>query len=186
MEHILPYPRSLDDSYMNKTLCMADENRTVKHNRSPYEAYHANTENYQQILKRVETLPYPKRKRFEQEEIDTDKFVERQLNDTRYICTEVKEYIQQLGVKVEVTQGGATAVLRHRWNLNRVLADDCNMEKNREDHRHHVHEPLLVGIACSGCHPLLQEHAGAHEQHQDRNSQLPSPQAEGQGLPVWT
>ena len=146
VEHILPYPRSLDDSYMNKTLCMADENRTVKHNRSPYEAYNANTENYQQILKRVETLPYPKRKRFEQEEIDTDKFVERQLNDTRYICTEVKEYIQQLGVKVEVTQGGATAVLRHRWNLNRVLADDCNMEKNREDHRHHTIDAIVIAL----------------------------------------
>ena len=30
VEHILPYSRSLDDSYMNKTLCMSAENRAVK------------------------------------------------------------------------------------------------------------------------------------------------------------
>lgn len=146
VEHILPYSRSLDDSYMNKTLCIADENRNVKHNRSPYEAYHADTGKYQQILKRVEVLPYPKRKKFEQQEIDTDQFVKRQLNDTRYICVEVKNYIEQLGVNVDVTKGGATAVLRHRWNLNRVLADDCNMEKNREDHRHHAIDAVVIAL----------------------------------------
>ena len=91
MEHILPYSRSLDDSYMNKTLCMAAENRLIKHNKTPYEAYHVNEENYLSILQRINnTLPWPKRRRFEQKEIDTDKFVERQLNDTRYICVEVK------------------------------------------------------------------------------------------------
>ncbi len=30
IEHIIPYSRSLDDSYMNKTLCLAKENRQVK------------------------------------------------------------------------------------------------------------------------------------------------------------
>ncbi|MEP9411155.1 MAG: hypothetical protein HRF42_07075 [Candidatus Brocadia sp.] len=35
VEHILPYSRTLDDSYMNKTLCMAAENRAIKHNRTP-------------------------------------------------------------------------------------------------------------------------------------------------------
>lgn len=146
VEHILPYSRSLDDSYMNKTICMADENRTVKHNRSPYEAYHADANNYQQILQRIKVLPYQKLKKFEQKEINTDNFVERQLNDTRYICVEIKEYIKQLGVNVEVTKGGTTAVLRHRWNLNRILADDCSMDKNREDHRHHAIDAIVIAL----------------------------------------
>ncbi len=145
VEHILPYSRTLDDSYMNKTLCIAEENR-IKHNKTPYEAYHANTERYEGILQHVKILPWPKRKKFEQKEIDTDKFVERQLNDTRYICTEVKKYLQSLGVSVEISKGEATAALRHRWNLNRILARDGIIEKNREDHRHHAVDAVVIAL----------------------------------------
>lgn len=146
VEHILPYSRSLDDSYMNKTLCMAAENRAVKQNKTPYEAYHADTEKYLKILQQVKPLPWPKRKKFEQKEIDTDKCVTRQLNDTRYICVEVKKYLQQLGIGVEVSKGEATAALRHRWNLNRILARDGIIEKNREDHRHHAVDAVVIAL----------------------------------------
>jgi len=146
VEHILPYSRSLDDSYMNKTLCIAAENRTSKHNKMPYEAYHADEAKYQSILQRIKILPWPKRRRFEQKEIDTDKFVDRQLNDTRYICVEVKKYLQQLGIGVEISKGEATAALRHRWNLNRILARDGIIEKNREDHRHHAVDAVVIAL----------------------------------------
>ena len=39
IEHTIPFSRSLDDSFNNKTLCEATENRNVKKNRTPYEAY---------------------------------------------------------------------------------------------------------------------------------------------------
>lgn len=146
VEHILPYSRSLDDSYMNKTLCMAAENRTTKHNKTPCEAYHADEVKYQSILQRIKTLPWPKRRRFEQKEIDTDKFVERQLNDTRYICVEVRKYLQQTGVSIEISKGEATAALRNRWNLNRILAEDGSSEKNRADHRHHAIDAIVVAL----------------------------------------
>ncbi|MDE2216277.1 MAG: type II CRISPR RNA-guided endonuclease Cas9 [Planctomycetota bacterium] len=146
VEHILPYSSSLDDSYMNKTLCIAAENRAVKQNKTPYEAYHADTEKYLKILQQVKPLPWPKRKKFEQKEIDTDKCVTRQLNDTRYICVEVKKYLQQLGIGVEVSKGEATAALRHRWNLNRILARDGIIEKNREDHRHHAVDAVIIAL----------------------------------------
>ncbi len=146
VEHILPYSRSLDDSYMNKTLCMAAENRTTKHNKTPCEAYHAEEVKYQSILQRIETLPWPKSRRFDQKEIDTDKFVERQLNDTRYICVEVRKYLQQTGVSIEISKGEATAALRHRWNLNRILAEDGSSEKNRADHRHHAVDAIVIAL----------------------------------------
>lgn len=146
VEHILPYRRSLDDSYMNKTLCMSAENRAVKQNKTPYEAYHADTKKYLKILQQVKPLPWPKRKKFEQKEIDSDKCVTRQLNDTRYICVEVKKYLQQLGVGVEVSKGEATAALRHRWNLNRILAMNGIIEKNREDHRHHAVDAVVIAL----------------------------------------
>jgi len=146
IEHILPYSRTLDDSYMNKTLCLAQENRTVKHNRSPYEAYSPTPEKYEAILQRIRSLPWPKRRRFEQKEIDTDGFIARQLNDTRYICREVKDYLATLGVNVEVSKGEATAWLRHTWGLNRILAGDGPPEKNREDHRHHAVDAVVIAL----------------------------------------
>ena len=36
IEHIIPYSRCLDDSYMNKTLCEVHENALVKKNQTPY------------------------------------------------------------------------------------------------------------------------------------------------------
>jgi CRISPR-associated endonuclease Csn1 len=50
IEHILPYDRSLDDSYMNKTLCEVHENKDIKRNQTPYEAYSHDKEKYEQIL----------------------------------------------------------------------------------------------------------------------------------------
>src|SRR5713226_2725885 len=69
IEHILPYCYSLDDSYMNKTLCMAQENRLVKRNQTPYQAYSGNAANFAKILQRISNehmplMPNIKRKRF--------------------------------------------------------------------------------------------------------------------------
>lgn len=147
VEHIIPYSRSLDDSYMNKTLCMAAENRSVKKNMTPYETYAADEARWQEINQRIKALPYPKRMRFEQKEINTDECVTRQLNDTRYISREVQTYLKQLGTaEVEVTKGQATATLRRRWGLDRILAPPGEAIKNREDHRHHAIDAVVVAL----------------------------------------
>ncbi len=155
VEHILPYSLTLDDSFMNKTLCMAKENREVKKNRSPYEAYSGNPQKYTEILQRVKDsqMPDNKRLRFERKEIDLDKYVSRQLNDTRYICREAVKYIGRLGVKVQVTKGMATAGLRFKWGLNSILSPDSDLEKNRADHRHHTIDAIVIALTN---HRLLQ------------------------------
>lgn len=146
VEHILPYSRSLDDSYMNKTLCIATFNRQVKLNNTPYEIGQGDPLAYAEIFQRIKTLPFPKRRRFEQKEVETDKFIERQLNDTRYICVEVRDFLQQLGVPVEVSKGEATAKLRGRWKLNTLLSPDGSNEKNRADHRHHAIDAVVIAL----------------------------------------
>lgn len=146
VEHILPYKRSLDDSYMNKTLCIATFNRQVKLNNTPYEIGQGDPLAYAEIFQRIKTLPFPKRRRFEQKEIDMDKFIERQLNDTRYICVEVRDFLQQLGAPVEVSKGEATAKLRGRWKLNTLLSPDGSNEKNRADHRHHAIDAVVIAL----------------------------------------
>jgi len=96
VEHILPYDRSLDNSFMNKTLCEVHENIHVKGNKTPYEAYSHNQEKYEQIKQRVKNsaMPYWKRQKFWQKDINTDEIISRELNDTRYICREVVGYLK--------------------------------------------------------------------------------------------
>lgn len=146
VEHILPYSRVLDDSFMNKTLCIASENRKVKQNKTPFEAYDGG-DKYSAILQRARCLPYKKRLKFEMKKINTDEFVSRQLNDTRYICTEVKCYLAKLGIPVEVTRGGFTATLRRCWRLNGILAPDGADEKYRGDHRHHAVDAIVIALS---------------------------------------
>ncbi len=146
IEHILPYSRSLDDSYMNKTLCEVHENISVKGNQTPYEAYHHDEEKYEQIKQRIKVLPWPKRRKFLQKEIELDEAITRELNDTRYICREAVRYLKQICSNVKGTRGKITSELRHQWGLNSILnLTDPNM-KNRDDHRHHAIDAAVVAV----------------------------------------
>jgi CRISPR-associated endonuclease Csn1 len=146
VEHILPYDRSLDDSYMNKTLCEVDENRNVKKNQTPYEAYGHDTERFEAILQRVakSKMPHGKKQRFWQKELDLEKHISRELNDTRYICKEVIRYLKQLDVPVTGTRGGATAELRHQWGLDGIFTELDIRRDN--DHRRHAVDAVVVGV----------------------------------------
>lgn len=147
IEHIIPYSRSLDDSFNNLTLCFVEENRNVKRNKTPFEAYGHDPQRWIEMLTRVK--PFKRRKRilFEREsapEEITEEFAARALSDTRYICRAVKDYVQQIGSKTTVTKGESTALLRRAWCLNTILAKDGEAEKNREDHRHHAIDAIVV------------------------------------------
>jgi CRISPR-associated endonuclease Csn1 len=144
VEHILPYDRSLDDSFMNKTLCEANENIHVKKNQTPYEAYSNAPEKYEQIKQNIKVLPWPKRQKFLQKEIDLDQHISRELNDTRYICKEVVGYLKQLGVNVRGTRGKITAELRHQWGLNGIF-DELKVRRD-DDHRRHAVDAVVVGV----------------------------------------
>jgi len=146
IEHILPYNRSLDDSFMNKTLCDVYENIHVKGNKTPYEAYSHNEKKYEQIKQCIKVLPWPKRRKFLQKEVNLDECISRELNDTRYICKEVIRYLKQLGVNVRGTKGKITAELRHQWGLNNILNLAGPDMKNRDDHRHHAIDAAVVAV----------------------------------------
>ena len=87
VEHIIPFSRIPDDSFQNKTLCYHEENRIVKRNMTPFEAY-KDPDQYQDILNRVRSWPKPnpgKQRHFELRTLEElEGFSERQLNDTRY------------------------------------------------------------------------------------------------------
>jgi CRISPR-associated endonuclease Csn1 len=168
IEHIIPYGRCFEDSSANKTLCVANENLR-KGNKTPYEAY--SEEQLKVILDRIdgwEYFPKGKKARFRQTSIDQDKFVERQLNDTRYISREVKSYLETLGVRVETSTGKSTALFRHLWGLNSVL-DPENAKKNREDHRHHAIDALVVALVDVSLFQKISKLAGQGDLRQARD-----------------
>jgi CRISPR-associated endonuclease Csn1 len=149
VEHILPYSRSLDDSFMNKTLCHTGENK-IKGNHTPYEEYGSTAAKWDEILMRVKHFPYSKRERFTMKELPDD-FISRQLNDTAYISREAKSLLESKDIKgmdykVSVSMGRATAQLRYLWGLNNVLGGGAEGVKNREDHRHHAIDAVVVAL----------------------------------------
>ncbi|MCX7020654.1 MAG: type II CRISPR RNA-guided endonuclease Cas9 [bacterium] len=174
VEHILPYSFTLDDSYLNKTLCFEDSNRE-KGNRSPYEAFHDQPERYQQMLDRVAKFASPERylklRKFQQKELNLGGCVDRQLNDTRYISRQVHEYLRLLGVPVQCTRGQVTAELRYCWGLNTILSDDGSNEKNRTDHRHHAIDAAVIALTTERHLQLL----ARREQFRKQREAFPEP-----------
>lgn len=146
IEHIIPFSRSLDDSFANKTLCDADFNRK-KGNRTPWECVQAGLIKEDDLLQQIRELPWNKRKKFIQKSVDQSSFISRQLNDTRYISKEASSYLKQLACKdVEVVKGQTTSLLRHVWGLNSVLNPENEEMKSRDDHRHHAVDAIVVAL----------------------------------------
>lgn len=137
IEHILPYSRTLDDSYMNKTLCDVTENRR-KGDETPYEYYGAAPAKFDTLKQRVNAtaMPYWKKKKFWQEKIDTDEIIKRELNDTRYITRQVVKYLKQVCSHVRGSRGKTTSELAHQWGLI----------KDRTDHRHHAMDATVIAV----------------------------------------
>ncbi len=157
VDHILPRARSFDNSFGNKVVCDRDANKE-KDKRTPYEAWGKNPDRWAEILKflddiekytqknarpftrgksaRVKTLDYPA--------AGSEDFTNRQLVDNAYASRQAREYLSALGVKVEPANGRATWTLRHLWGLNEILSD--SPEKNRDDHRHHAIDALVVAL----------------------------------------
>lgn len=191
VEHVWPLSRSLDDSFLNKTLCFAEANRE-KGNRTPYEAYAQDPARWEAMLDRVRRFNgdvrtrREKLERFQAAEIPEDRQPERRLVETRKIGAETAEYLGLLydggavpvGAKQRVfaTAGGLTAHLRREWRLGGVLDDVQAMEggeadgggsaraerprgKNRDDHRHHAIDALVVALTDSRTVQRLQRAA---------------------------
>jgi len=163
IEHIIPFSRCLDNSFLNKTLCYHEENRTRKGNRTPQETY--TKEELDAIIGRVNAFTgnarSAKLKRFLAGPEELEQFMDfpsRSLNDTRYASTEAGKYLGWLYGEaarkhIQVNNGQITADLRNAWNLNGILSD--GPKKTRDDHRHHAVDALVVALAGPRAHQIL-------------------------------
>ena len=139
VDHILPFSKTLDDGYMNKVLVYATTNRD-KGNKTPYEYFFGSSE-WKDILNRSKDLPKPKQWRFDQDALEKFKeegnFLDRQLNDTRYISKYAKQYLETICKDVWTVRGQTTFIIRPFLQVG---------GKNRDDHRHHALDAVAVGL----------------------------------------
>ena len=187
IDHIIPRSLFFDDSLANKTICETAINKNkdkrtamqfiIECGGQKFRCGNAmiplfTREEFENTIKR--TFFGKKKKTLLTEEIPKD-FVERQLNDTRYISRKIGELLRPATKEEPVfTSGKITSDLKEKWGLHRtwkkvleprfkrleaitheVLVEfdstinDIHFKKDykRIDHRHHALDALV--IACT-------------------------------------
>jgi CRISPR-associated endonuclease Csn1 len=148
IEHIIPQSRYFDDSFSNKVICETEVNRD-KDNCTGYEYMKNNSgkkielsygkevtlftvEEYEQYVKQSYSSNRGKMKRLLMEDIPED-FIQRQLNDSRYISKLTKSLLSNIlrqkgeeestSRNLIVTNGAITSTLKQDWGLNDIWND---------------------------------------------------------------
>lgn len=148
IEHIIPQSRYFDDSLSNKVICEVEINMD-KGNAMAYEYIQNNSgkkvelsngkevtlftiEAFEDFVKETYSNSRGKMKKLLMDEIP-QAFVERQLNDSRYISKVVKNLmsnivreeneLETISKNVVVCTGGITSILKQDWGLNDVWND---------------------------------------------------------------
>lgn len=163
VDHIIPYSRCFDDSYRNKVLVLASENRQ-KGNRLPYEYFGADEARWHAYEVQVESLirDYRKRqkllkKRLTEEE--STEFIERNLKDTQYITRSIYNLLRKNLVfaesryskqPVQAVNGAVTAMLRNRWGVHKIREDGD---------LHHCLDAAVLAATSPGLTQRLTEHS---------------------------
>ncbi|MGQ0685263.1 type II CRISPR RNA-guided endonuclease Cas9 [Bradyrhizobium sp.] len=176
VDHILPWSRFGDDSYLNKTLCTTKANQD-KQGRTPFEWFEADkTEpEWLEYVARVEGMKEVKGRKKRNYSIKDaagieEKFKARNLTDTqwatRLLADELKRMLppresERVVVKrasgggddvreerrVFTRPGAITSKLRRAWGLEGLKKEDG---KRVEDDRHHAVDALVLAATTEG------------------------------------
>lgn len=145
IEHIIPQSRFFDDSFSNKVICEAEVNQDkgaltafeyIKESRGKIlettnkkQVKILSLEAYEDLIK-VSFAKHPSKQRRLMMEDIPDSFIERQINDTRYISKYVKNLLSNIvredgerettSKKVISTSGNVTNTLKQDWGLNEI------------------------------------------------------------------
>jgi hypothetical protein len=170
IEHIKPYSKSLDDGISNKVLVFHSENR-FKKNQTPYQAFVQDEGKWSAIQERARDLFYIRNRRkyenvISQNEPQADAFLERHLNDTRYISRVAREYLTCIVDKpsrVVVLNGGLTSMFNKAYSLYGLLDPNSPEEKNRDDNRHHALDAFAIGVISRALINKIHRISGGNE-----------------------
>ncbi len=177
IDHILPFSRTLDNSFANRTLCLREANR-AKQNYTPHEAARKGLLDWDKIEANLKNLPDNKKWRFapdamEQFEAKGD-FLDRALVDTQYLSRIARTYLEALydgadGKRhVFVVPGKLTAMLRAHWGLDSLGWPEgtdrtTRRKKNRNNHLHHAIDAAVLGATTQALVKAVADAAGARE-----------------------
>jgi CRISPR-associated endonuclease Csn1 len=160
VDHILPWSRFGDDSFMNKTLCMASANQAKK-GRTPFEWFEAEGRDWPLFASRVEACKEMKGRkkggfylRKNAKEVE-ETFRNRNLGDTRYATRllldmlvrryypdDMRKDTKDRGRHVLARPGQLTAKLRRAWGLDDIKKDEDG--KRKDDDRHHALDAIVI------------------------------------------
>ena len=188
VDHILPFSRFADNSYLNKTLCFTAANQAKK-NRTPFEWISADKpddwDRYSKTVELCKSMKGIKKRNYLM--IDAaereGQFLERNLNDTRYALKVVLGLLrarypdETIGTnedgsekkrrRVFARPGGITSALRRVWGLESLKKD---AEGNRlADDRHHALDAIVTACCSEG---LLQSATRVAQEQEKRGSQF--------------
>lgn len=131
IDHIIPYSDSFDDSYNNKVLVLAGENRQ-KGNRIPYAYFGQDAARWNRFETLVETKirSFKKRKNLLMRKLPEDKeFKNRHLKDTQYLSRVISRLIEdhlefsetsRYQKKTQTVNGAITAQIRKRLGIEKI------------------------------------------------------------------
>lgn len=149
VDHILPWSRFGDDSFVNKTLCLASANQAKK-GRTPFEwfeaegldwpAYAARVESCREMKGRKKGAFYLRKNAQEVEEA----FRNRNLGDTRYATRLLLGLLKRHypDVEVRARPGPLTAKLRRAWGVEDLKKGPDG--KRLENDQHHALDAIVV------------------------------------------
>ena len=169
IDHILPWSRFGDNSYVNLTLCTAWANQNKKR-RTPYEWMYEDGLDWESYVARVESRPGARdphgmkgiKKRnylLKDAKEKEDAFRTRNLNDTKWAAKVILQAIEALYPielnengnpirRVRARSGGVTSLLRRGWGLEGLKKDK---DGNRtSDDRHHALDAIVVAATSEG------------------------------------
>lgn len=150
VDHILPWSRSGDDSFVNKTLCYASANQQ-KRGQTPYEWLASDSDKWDGFVARVEANKAMKGRKkrnylLKDAAILETKFRERNLNDTRYATRVLlnalaRKYPRDSRMHVFSRPGPLTDRLRRGWGIQ-GMKKTTDGERLSDD-RHHALDALI-------------------------------------------
>jgi CRISPR-associated endonuclease Csn1 len=171
IDHILPYSRSLDNSFNNKVLVKYSENQAKGNKTSAEYIKSKGNDEWNKFKALVASMNLGARKKdnllnesFSDTENET-KFRERNANDNAYIARFVSQYLndgidfsdsprKDIQQRIQVRTGALTDYLRHQWGL----------VKNRdESDKHHAQDAIIIACATNGMVKYLSSVSAAFE-----------------------
>jgi CRISPR-associated endonuclease Csn1 len=185
IEHIIPKSRLFDDSFSNKTICPRGMNSGTagKNQDTAYDFMKSRGEvAFNGYVEFIKSHHYKKdgisKSKYNKLMTPLDKipddFINRQMQETRFISKEVRSLLEQVCRNVYASSGSVTSKLRNLWGWDDVLmnlqiekyrmigqtsfkeyvsngqahrVERINGWSKREDHRHHAIDAL--SIACT-------------------------------------